>query len=191
MKIVFVFLAVLLSRHLGAQCTYINPDSLTWDDYKGQPRKIKSLGRYIEASANTNYRFLAGVKRLKAGQYSPYVSVQFCRDSSFVKSELVVSSSAVERQLFQHELYHYKLVILYAKRLRHYLTNHPNLLKGKEKDVVSRVKELATSYSDQKEKEDDVYELETRNGTILPKQKLWVERIDKELKKLGFVRLDQ
>lgn len=191
MKWLLILLAVLISGNIYAQCLYIDPDSLTWHDYKGHPRKIKSLGRYIDAAANTNYRFLAGVKKLKADQYFAYVSVHFCRDSSFVKKELFRSDPSREKQLFQHELYHYKLAVLYGKKLRQYLINNPTVLKGKGKDVVARVTALANSYSDQKEKEDDAYELETRNGTIAARQKMWVHKIDRELEKLSLVKLNQ
>ena len=183
MKFLLIVTLTLFVKPLYSQDIYINPEKLTWSNFKGQPVvKVDSKGEIRDYIAFTWSRINLVLKPRPNGTYEPIVDVQFCQDTSFVKHDYLEKNKAEVQGLFRHELYHYKIAILYGKKAQHHL-NTASI------PVPQTAIDIFRSFLNDHSAAQGRYDVETNHRHNRKKQKDWMNDIDRQLSELSGILL--
>jgi hypothetical protein len=184
MKFLLIITLTLFVKPLCSQNVYINPEKLTWANFKGKPVfKVDSKGQIRDYVAFTWSWINLVLKARSNGTYKPIVDVWFCQDTSFVKHDYLEENKAEDKKIFQHELYHYKIAILYGKKAKQHLNTISILVPQTAVDIFR-------SYLNDHSAAQGRYDVETNHRHNQKKQKSWMIDIDKQLSDLSGILLE-
>jgi hypothetical protein len=120
--IILLFSCFSLSSYSQDKYHYINPESLSWNDFKGQCDNKYNYTAITTSALRLNYKrqgdLITDVK----------VWVVFLYDSSCVRQEMLYKLTDIQdNYLFNHEKNHYLLNIMLAKEVKRIILNNPKM----------------------------------------------------------------
>jgi hypothetical protein len=184
MKPIIVFaLSFMTVNYCLAQLVNLKPEKLTWKYYKAKGPVTK--GRH---TATTNFTFVLtlenpNIYNVKSDSKVWHIAVFFICDSSWVDKEYLKTLSKTDADsLFHHELFHYLIGILNAKKCQYEL-NH-SLLKTKTDTFEIYRKYEIVCYN-----MTNNYDIETNGGLDHKKQQDWETYINKNINSLNDTKL--
>lgn len=140
------------------QLYYQQSDSLTWNDFRGYPNYLSqyaaAISSYFDYSSNANLDTIT-------------VNSYMNKHHSWVSSYYTDSD-----YILRHELYHFKITELHARKLRKWICENRDQITGKrlEKQYRTLTYELDLMQ--------DIYDSQTDHGALLEKQKDWEYIVD-------------
>lgn len=83
----------------------------------------------------------------------------------------VYNSNCYNNELLRHEMYHFRITEVYARKIKHYI---------KEQNIqqVSAIKSVISNFKKEENNFQAAYDIETCHGVILKKQILYQKKID-------------
>ena len=140
---------------------------LTWDDFKGSVDIKSSRASISDCRISTDYK-------TKKDSVLFFINSYFSISSSWVKSENKTDL------ILKHEQGHFDINEIYARKLRKELQEHKFYLNtlGLEFDKI------VSKYFDSLNKEQKLYDIETKHSQNRPKQLTWEKKVDGELNTL-------
>jgi hypothetical protein len=179
MKFFLGCLLFFVSLQTYCQCNAIDPQKLTWKDYRGgiDPKSDQIAWTSCKILMNTTGKF-GQAPILK-------VCVDFRSDSSWVNAPKIKAlSKEVGLQLLNHERLHYYISIISAQRLKKSLSTANNI---NEDEINSKF----LYYSNVVDSLNSRYDLETNHGLNPANQKRWEYKIMDQVRTLSGVKLDE
>jgi hypothetical protein len=174
MKFCVFVVFILVSYVANSQGVYIDPDNLSFSDYKGKVNN--SFRRY-----SSTYCGISASLDTSNGMYNCKVYPIFFRDSSWIDFKYVQDDRLMD--LFLYEQLHYCITVLVAKEFKSYLLKHPpqtvdEWLQGC-KDYAFRDRLMRSKY-----------DADTYSGYSLQKQNEWRALVNRQLDSLKNISLD-
>lgn len=171
MRILLLFIAVFYSNIITAQSKdtiYWNASQkLKWEDFKGQPDKTTNLLAMTHAGIGYEVACNNGELKLKIYCY-------FNVTKSWTKE-------TDSEQLLRHEQVHFDITELYTRMLRKKLSE---LSDPCGKDIKELDKAYSSIFKACAERQDD-YDRESEHSLNEEQQKLWGEKVARELNELN------
>ncbi|MBA3665521.1 MAG: DUF922 domain-containing protein [Bacteroidetes bacterium] len=141
---------------------------LTWDDFKGKPER-----RF--AAASTSYDILKSVSKKEDNSAVAMICAVFFKNQSWKKA------SWINDAVLAHEQKHFDIVELYARKLRKKIKEaaFKNMT-----DLENRLEEMYDVNDKEMDKYQDLYDEETDGSMNGEQQRMWQNKIMKEIKDL-------
>lgn len=160
----------------------INPDSITWNDFKGVPNYD---GFNAQASAGTLYGASYHWNRRHDSVVDLAIWVRFLNDSSWVKRDSLSTFDTIRNaELLLHEINHYRIGIFCFKIAVQIISENPTMTDKRIFEVLNRSQDLADSLGER-------YDIETCHSTYRKNQLLWNIKIKNTLKALEAYKLEE
>jgi hypothetical protein len=146
-----------------------NMDSIpTWDDYQARPPKGGGYGATTMSGVEVHPYVEDGVQKLMVGAY-------FYRQKSWVQPDQKSDN------IYDHEIVHFHITELYARKLRKELYE---LGKKDLKKMQEKMNDLFYSTMEKQGKEQERYDKETSGSLNYTKQKEWKASVMSQLEAL-------
>ena len=158
---------------------YIDPDSLTWNDYTGQPNTLRNSTACTSSAIRLSY------KRKRDSISDLNIWVVFMYDSCYIKYDILFMLPYYNRYLlFNHEKNHYLITIIAAKNLLKYISNNPKLSDQEVDNLLDNSTEKAKIFQ-------ELYDIETDNSLNQIEQLQWSISITNQLNRLKGYNLSE
>lgn len=145
-----------------------NPgERLSWDDFKGSPDRYTYMDAVTESGIVFNWS-------CDYRGFHPDVFAMFDPHKSWVKR------SGASDYLLSHEQAHFDITEIHARKLRKRLDETPNPCRMGSRGIQSIADQIYQESADMQNQ----YDKETYHSKNTKVQKEWLQKIDKELKRL-------
>jgi hypothetical protein len=161
------------------ECKYINPDKVTWSDFKGRIDYSKTT----DATTSTKFIYKLVSDTTATRLSKAEIGVVFCRDLSWVNNSKIADKKLWDR-LLDHEKLHLKQKMVNAKKFKKSL-----LALRSMKLSQSVLQKLINDFDASDKKDTDKYDAETKHGRIEQSQNKWKAKIEKDYNDLKTIKL--
>ncbi|NER15053.1 hypothetical protein GWK08_16480 [Leptobacterium flavescens] len=167
LAIAFMILIRVNFLNYESPITYDRVDQITFKNFRGL--------EFFKKSLYGNKRFAYVVTTIKSEIYDDSVSIQalFHPSRSFV-----YDTHSNNKQLLDHEIYHFKITELYARKLKYRISN----LKHSSKNEI---RELISSTWLEERKFQEKYDYDTFHSYVFSEQKKYQKTVDSLLNLLS------
>jgi hypothetical protein len=178
---VLLLFLILLRSEMPAQSIYIDPDKLSWANFRGAMNPFSDFMAFTRSNFSTTIGKTLTYNPLNP----PKIRVQFLQDSSWVNFvKLSQYSQALQVYLLNHEKIHYLITIIEAKKLKKEIIDKK----------ITNIQQLFNTINNHQQimaNRNVLYDAETNHSGNVEAQNKWATEINKELNDLIKIPLDR
>jgi len=165
--LLILILTLTASCFGGKEIKWSSKNCIDWVDFKGRPQNSPA-----GAMSDVGVRYECKYKGDK---------VRFEIYSFFDKKESWAKKKEMNENSLLHEQFHFNITELYARKMRKELIESEEI---NSKNATSKFRKIYKKYMDQEDQVQRMYDEKTNYSRNKEEQRVWVDKIDSELKEL-------